>query len=347
MLPDSIYLSHQFSFHALTHDWQAPLHRGIFDLPSIKLEVRKEVEASPYPSSSTIRLNRKGDTTESFVQDAAVFGSLFDEPLASAIHARLESKPPLPEVLPSYPNGLQIHPSSWRATGPLIHAAVGLTDGVGEGLGRLKRELGKVAKSPRGGGFRGKRDSLMFNDGDAVVPEEGDESYTALGATGADVDAIVPPPAPPKLGLGVQPQNNREFSTGSESTLSTTNAVSENGANQFDDWRETDVAEDVAEYEAFETFGLGVVGEMDEDNSRGVLQPAIQLPPSQSPSLLTPQVRSLPRVSTTAKPLSSVSPPPSSPVTISRPPPTPSKNNNTPPLHPLAPPASRRRRPGV
>lgn len=236
MLPGSVYLSHQFSFHSFCDDWQAPLHRGLLDLPSTKLQVRPEVEANLVISNISAFRHGRHDT-ESFVQDTAITGSPFDEPMATAIQARLEPTPLQPPVFPSYPNGLQPHPQSWRdATVPLRHAAAGLSEGVGGGLGRLKRELGKVSKSPRAR----KRDSLIFDEHDAISPvveESGTERPVAT------------------VGL----------STGSESTVSTTNPVVANHPD-FDEWRETEVADDVAEYEAYETFGLGVVGEIDEDH---------------------------------------------------------------------------------
>lgn len=245
MLPGSIYLAHQFSFHAFTDDWQALLHRGLLDLPSTTLEVRPEVRAN-LVMSGTPGL-RAGRETESFDQVSSTAGSPFDEPLATAIHARLESAPMQPPVLPSYPNGLQVHPQGWRdAAVPLRHAAAGLSEGVGEGLVRLRREIGKVAKSPRGGPR--KRDSLVFDEKDAVPPV----SEAGLSEQAGAVNA----------GRHAQ-QGDSPVESGS--TASTTNVPTE-ATDPWDEWRDAEVADDVAEYEAFETFGLGVVGEMDEDH---------------------------------------------------------------------------------
>jgi len=94
-------------------------------------------------------------------------GSAFDEPLASAIHARLDPAPLRRGVLPSYPNGLHSGPG-WRdAAVPLRHAAAGISDGVGEGIGRLRREIGKVARSPRKGDNPGSS-SLSFDETDTL-----------------------------------------------------------------------------------------------------------------------------------------------------------------------------------
>ncbi|KAF9517475.1 hypothetical protein BS47DRAFT_500214 [Hydnum rufescens UP504] len=238
MLPDSVYLSHQFSFYSLADDWQALLLRSVFELPCAKIEVRKEVEISPFPSSTATSNRRNKGTAESFVQGNANMGSPFDEPLASAIQARLDPPPSEPGVIPSYPNGLHVGPNSWRdPTLPLRHAAVGISDGVGEGLKQLRRELVKVAKSPNKNSTVRAPTALTFDEHDAVDVEDGDQGHHTQSMT-------------------------EESSGGSESTLSTANV---DPPDIWEEWREAEVANDVAEYEAFESLGLGIVGEMDED----------------------------------------------------------------------------------
>ena len=239
MLPDSVYLSHQFSFYSFADDWQAPLLRSVFELPCTKIEVRKEVEISPFPSSTTTSKRRNRGDAESFVQGNAHVGSPFDEPLASAIQARLDPPSSEPGVIPSYPNGLHAGPNSWRdATVPLRHAAVGISDGVGEGLKQLRRELVKVAKSPSKNNSVRAPTTLTFDERDAVDAADADN-------------------------LGHHTHSTAEESSGgSESTLSTSNVEP---PDMLEEWREAEVADDVAEYEAFESLGLGIVGEMDED----------------------------------------------------------------------------------
>ncbi|KAF8328203.1 uncharacterized protein EI90DRAFT_1616602 [Cantharellus anzutake] len=172
MLPGSIYLSHQFSFFALEDEWHVPLQRNQFDLSCSKIEVRKEVEISQFPSGD--KKHRSGHS-ELLNQGPPKSGSALHEPLASAIHARLDPALSRPPVLPSYPNGLHSGPTSWRdAALPLRHAAAGISDGVGEGLGRLRREIGKVAKSPRKGG-RGPN-SLTFEETDNLEAHQLDRS---------------------------------------------------------------------------------------------------------------------------------------------------------------------------
>ncbi|KAJ8081647.1 hypothetical protein PM082_007493 [Marasmius tenuissimus] len=100
VLPRSIYLTHQFSFQALGEDYHALIRRYQFDIPGPKIEVRKGIEVSAYPTG----------TGESFVEgggfrrDTRRLSSSFDEPLASAISGELDYSPPQP-VLPMLPNG--------------------------------------------------------------------------------------------------------------------------------------------------------------------------------------------------------------------------------------------------
>lgn len=105
--------------------------------------------------------------SESFVSGSSVpsqsgFASSFDEPLASALSGDLQQLNPSPPVIPMYPNG----PSSrsYRNPIPIRHVAAGISDGMTESLGRLRREIGKV-RSPR---LVPKRDSMS-------VPLEFDE----------------------------------------------------------------------------------------------------------------------------------------------------------------------------
>jgi hypothetical protein len=114
------------------------------DIPATKIEVRKEVEVSAYPTG----------LGESFVQGGAAspmdirrVSSSFDEPLASAMSASLgEYANPSFPVLPMLPNG--VPGSRFRNPIPIRNVAAGISDGMTEGLGRLKREIGKV-RSPK------------------------------------------------------------------------------------------------------------------------------------------------------------------------------------------------------
>ncbi|KAJ7496196.1 hypothetical protein B0H11DRAFT_1715875, partial [Mycena galericulata] len=180
VLPRPIYLSHQFSFHALGEDYHALIRRYQFAIGGAKIEVRREVEVSAFAAGAA--------GGESFVEGYASSpraiqrrsraSSSFDEPLASALAGAHYARPP--PVLPMLPNG---SPASFRSSMP-IRAVAGLGDGVAEGLVRLRREMRhqrqkQLARSPP---VRGKGG----DDIDASVPLEFDEE---------DEDFVVPPSA--------------------------------------------------------------------------------------------------------------------------------------------------------
>lgn len=136
----SIYLHHQFCFYAFREDYHALVRSYRFDFPVSKLEVRKAIQISAYTTG-----------------DGGSFGgalpmdihqpSSFDEPLASAMSIQLgEFAGPSSKVLPMLPNG--VPNPRLRDSIPIRSVAAGITDGVSEGLGRLRREINK-AKSPR------------------------------------------------------------------------------------------------------------------------------------------------------------------------------------------------------
>ncbi|KAG5653843.1 hypothetical protein H0H81_010116 [Sphagnurus paluster] len=165
ILPRSIYLSHQFSFHTLGEDYHALIRRYQFDIGGHKIDVRREVQVSAYSGGSNI-------SGESFVEGGydtrhRTLSSSFDEPLASALSNELEHAH-VPGVLPMYPNGGT--PSSYSSS-PFRSAipirSLGIGDGVSESIGRIRRELHKV-RSPR---LRPRPDSSLS----ASVPLEFDE----------------------------------------------------------------------------------------------------------------------------------------------------------------------------
>jgi len=143
ILPRSIYLSHQFSFHSLGEDYHALIRRYQLDISGQKIDVRKEVQISAYPAGSG----------ESFVEGFShprdvrnrTLSSSFDEPLASAISGGLDYHHSS-GVLPMLPNGMP-GTQSFRTSIP-IRTMTGLGDGVSEGLGRIRREFNRV-RSPR------------------------------------------------------------------------------------------------------------------------------------------------------------------------------------------------------
>ncbi|KAJ3733230.1 hypothetical protein DFJ43DRAFT_995727 [Lentinula guzmanii] len=145
VLPRSIYLSHQFSFRAFGEDYHALIRQYKFDITGARIEVRKGVEVSAYPTGNS----------ESFVDgggfaihyDRRRLSSSFDEPLASALTGGLDHTPSQP-VLPMYPNGTPgTKPRSFKNTIP-IRTMAGIGDGMSEGIGRFRREINKV-RSPQ------------------------------------------------------------------------------------------------------------------------------------------------------------------------------------------------------
>lgn len=106
--------------------------------------MRREVEVSAYST----------DNGEAFVQglhsplEIGRPSSSFDEPLSSALSSDMVY-PSSPPVIPMFPNGTPgSKPSSFRSPLPVQRMAAGISDGMSDGLGRLRREIGKV-RSPR------------------------------------------------------------------------------------------------------------------------------------------------------------------------------------------------------
>lgn len=111
-------------------------------MPRAKIEVRKEVEVSAYPAG----------VAEFFVQGSlgSDIGrpSSFDEPISFAMSSGLEC-PSSPPVIPMFPNGAPgSKPNSFKNSIPIQRMTAGISDGMSGGIGRLRREIGKV-RSPR------------------------------------------------------------------------------------------------------------------------------------------------------------------------------------------------------
>jgi hypothetical protein len=143
VLPRSIYLTHQFSFHTLGEDYHALIRRYQFDIGGSVIEVRREVQVSAYSAG----------VGESFMggfsapRDIRRTSSSFDEPLASALSGGLDHSP-TKAILPMLPNGMPgSSPMSFRHSIP-IRKMAGLSDGMTEGIGRIRREIHKAARSP-------------------------------------------------------------------------------------------------------------------------------------------------------------------------------------------------------
>jgi hypothetical protein len=106
--------------------------------------------------------------------------SLFDEPLASAISADLDYNRTSPPVLPMYPNGVPGSGSLPKTYSvPIRSMAAGISDGMSEGFGRLRREMGRV-RSPR-----------LVAQPDGPVPLEFDEMDDDFATSSGGQDAPI------------------------------------------------------------------------------------------------------------------------------------------------------------
>jgi len=141
----------------------------------MKIEVRKEVEISAYGAGP-----HTGD--DMFLQTDRAFSksisSSFDETLASAMHSHLDAQANSP-VIPAFPNAYKS--ASWRDSIPIRSVAAGLSDGVNEGFGRIRREIGKV-RSPQNR-LRNTENlqALAFDEDAEEVFAEDELSSTKLG----------------------------------------------------------------------------------------------------------------------------------------------------------------------
>ncbi|KAH7902822.1 hypothetical protein BJ138DRAFT_271896, partial [Hygrophoropsis aurantiaca] len=144
ILPRSIYLAHQFSFYTLGEDYHALVRRYQLDIAGNKIEVRKEVEASAY-TAGTGELFVEGFSAPRDVRHAA---SSFDEPIASAMSADLGRSHSPRAIIPMLPNGTPgSKPKSFKNTIPIRNMTAGITEGMGESLGRIRREIHKSLTS--------------------------------------------------------------------------------------------------------------------------------------------------------------------------------------------------------
>lgn len=180
ILPRSLYLSHQFSFHSLGEDYHALIRRHQFDIAGAMIEVRKAVEINAYSSGGGESSFVEGFTSPRDIRRAP---SSFDEPIASAISGSLDSSN-LPAILPMYPNGVSgsTQPKSLRNSIP-IRTMAGIGDGVSEGIGRLRREMTKT-RSPQ---LVARTDSNLSGPVPLEFDEE-DEDFLPRDGLGASQD---------------------------------------------------------------------------------------------------------------------------------------------------------------
>lgn len=138
VLPRSVYLSHQFTFHTLGEDYHALIRSYQFHIPGSKVEVRREVELSAYS------MGNNATFVDGFPSRDVIHGpSSVDDPIASAISGSFESSN-IPPILPMYPNGIPGTSMKSLRTSIPIRAMSGFGEGVTEGLGRIRREMHRV-----------------------------------------------------------------------------------------------------------------------------------------------------------------------------------------------------------
>ncbi|KAF8723393.1 acetyltransferase activator, partial [Rhizoctonia solani] len=144
LLSGPIYLSHQFAFYGLIVDWQALLQQHHFNIPSTKINVRREVSVRPIAESGS-----EGAFLGSGTDDIFGTSSSLDAPLASALKGSLSPTSASQAPIPSFPNAYSGGKSTtWNDP---VRRLSRLSDGLGQGLGSLKREIGKVRPSSGSG----------------------------------------------------------------------------------------------------------------------------------------------------------------------------------------------------
>lgn len=139
VIPRSIYLSHQFSFHTLGEDYHALIRRYQLNVSGNKIDVRKEVEIRT--SALNIATFAEGFSP---TLDTQRDPSSFDEPISSAISGSFDNSN-IPRILPMYPNGIPGANVKSLRNSIHIRAISGLGDGVSE---RIRKEMHRV-RSPR------------------------------------------------------------------------------------------------------------------------------------------------------------------------------------------------------
>ncbi|KAF5376328.1 hypothetical protein D9615_008445 [Tricholomella constricta] len=191
VVPRSIYLSHQFSFHTLGEDYHALIRRYRFEDVGVgghTIEARRQVQVSAYAHAYEGEGGGGGGSGGGgeFVEASPRHRSLsasFDAPLASALindleleHAHVHGA----GVLPMYPNGGGGAGSASSGGGVFRSAMIipirartrGI--GIGEGVGGIiRREIIKKVRSPRvrpRSGSSGESESVAVS-----VPLEFDE----------------------------------------------------------------------------------------------------------------------------------------------------------------------------
>ncbi|KAG8690414.1 hypothetical protein FRC08_010539 [Ceratobasidium sp. 394] len=169
LLSGPIYLSHQFTFMSLCQDWQALLQQAHLSLPATKIAVRREVSARAIAQTGS-----DGAFLGSGTDDTFVTSSSLDAPWASALSASI-SPESASQQIPSYPNAYSGGSATWKDPAKRLSH---LSDGISQGLGSFRREIGKVERcvrsptSPTTPAVPGIK--LGFDDNDALFEADED-----------------------------------------------------------------------------------------------------------------------------------------------------------------------------
>ncbi|KAG8794667.1 hypothetical protein FRC12_022562 [Ceratobasidium sp. 428] len=141
LLSGPIYLSHQFAFLSLCEDWQALLQQSHLNLPATKIVVRREVSARAIPDTGSDGAFLGSGNDESFATSTSL-----DAPLASALGGSI-SPESASQQIPSYPNAYSGgRGTSWKDP---VKRLSHISDGIGQGLGTFRREIGRVERRVR------------------------------------------------------------------------------------------------------------------------------------------------------------------------------------------------------
>ncbi|KAG8996868.1 hypothetical protein FRB94_007998 [Tulasnella sp. JGI-2019a] len=270
ILPPPVYAQHQFNFFAVREDcdWQALLRRARLDIPTRRIEVRKEVEITPQshlPSSasslgerSTSMMTGASDAHGTFMHgtpsehgDGSSLSTSFKEPLASAIDTKMEPQS-APAIIPSFPNAY--HPASgvgpsWR--GPVRSVAAGVAEGVNEGIGMIKSHVRKARRVSQPPGKRGEAPSLVFEEED-----EEEEEFASRKLQ----DTIVPNSAGSTSSTSLNTSNLEIASDG---------VINPSFGGLDDTWGDEEISKVLAEEARFDDIGVvGFVMEEEEEQKK-------------------------------------------------------------------------------
>jgi hypothetical protein len=275
VLPRSVYLSHQFFFYTLGEDYHTLIRLYRLGVIGDKLDVRQEVEISMHDGRSS------SSFVEGFTSRGTSASTSFNEPLASALSAQLDHSR-TSSVLPMFPNGpTSSRPLSFRNAIPIRTVAAGLSDGMSEGIGRIRREMNR-ARSPRSSNIPSSAVNPQSGERVPLEFDEEDEDFNLNGQASAQVATDVPvfpeykvrpvEESPPAVSPGSPIPEEAAFIGGTDETWTE------------DTWDPTDnqVNEEVMDERLDDDTVVGLLEEEQEDLMKpqnGVQEEMVRVPP--------------------------------------------------------------------